>query len=240
MRRESTVKVESRQDSLDGVVGEPKHQYQGHINGVGLGLVDRYINGELYILIVFRVARESRDFAAFLKRSQCKSDLIRQVAPSSKYRSLDTERDEAAMLVDVIQLVQSPEAVLSSSVQIHPFEEILSFLPHSTHLSLISGYLVVGGWDVFGDREGGLCSGSASSGNDQFRRKVVERTVEVLDNIPSDQRDAVWKQGRRTDEDDVLSRCRITLAIDSVRVSFLEGVDHVPQFVDVLIGPLDF
>jgi hypothetical protein len=140
------------------------------------------------------------------------------------------------MLVDVVELVQSPEAVVFSPVWVQRFERLLNLLTHSTYLSLISGYLVFGGWDVLGDREGGFGCGLTPISDNKFRRQIVQRTIEVLDSVPRDDWDCWRHRIRGMHINYVLSRLGITLTGYPVRMSSLELLDDSVQLVDVLVG----
>jgi len=240
VRPGSTVNLKIVDGPLDGVVTQPQRNNEGIINGVGFRFADRYINHEMYILVVFRIRGESCNLAALLKRSEVHFDLVDQITPCSEARGLKPHRDKTSMFVDVVQLVQSPEAVVSSSVQIHSLEKILDFLPHSTHLSLISGYLVLGGWDVLGDGEGSLASWLVTVSDDELRSQVVKRAVQILNDIPCNDGDGWRDRVSGMNVNDVLSRLRITLTVNLIRVRFLELLDDSVELVDVLAGPLDF
>lgn len=70
--------------------------------------------------------------------------------------------------------------------------------------------------------------------------KVVQRTIEILDDITRDQRNCFGERISGMDINDMLYRFRITLFSDSVRGSLLEGSDDFVQLTEVLVGPLDF
>jgi hypothetical protein len=152
VRPESTVPVELLNSPEDCVVASPQIKYERVRDNIGLRLVERYIEGEVYILVVFTVCGESRKLAALLKRSGDQLDSLGEVAERSCRLCAKPQGNEAPMLVDVIKLVQPPEAILLSSVWVKPFDDLLHFIPHAVHCpsyratsSLVDGtFLVIG------------------------------------------------------------------------------------------------
>ena len=69
---------------------------------------------------------------------------------------------------------------------------------------------------------------------------MVERTHEILNGIAGDQCNAVWNRISASDVIDRLSRLRITLGPDLIRLSVQEGTMLSLQISDVLFGPFDF
>lgn len=239
MRPESTMQVELPNRPKNSVVANSQVQHKRMPDSVGLRLVERYIKGELYVVVILRLSGESCKYAALLKWTRNQFGPLSEIAKGCDGLRAKPKRNEAPVLVDVVQLVQSPEAVSLSSVRIQPFNDLLSILPHSVHLSVVSGYLILGDRDVFGDRESGLTGRNAAICDDEFPRKVVESTVQILDNVSRNQGEVFGQRLGTHDISDVLSGIRILLRVDGVRVGGLELVKAGVEFLDVLVGPLD-
>jgi hypothetical protein len=174
--------------------------------------MERYIEGEAYILMVLAVRGESCKYAAFLKRpAPTELRAIQNVAPRAYDSGAEPNRQNSPMLIDVVQLMQSPEAVVLSSIRFQPLQVLLDILPHSTHLSFKSGFLVLGGWDFFGDWKSRRGSWLSAVRSDEFARKVVERTVEVLDGVTNDKRELARNWPSIVDIGEVLASIRIQL-----------------------------
>lgn len=215
---------------------KPLHRWHSlQANAVGLGLVQRYLKGEAYIVLVFRPVGSSRNFAALLQCREAESAILQKIRRAGDRGCIDHGGNESPMLIEIVKLMQSPEVAVSSSVYAKPVDDGLSFLPHTLHLSVVSGYLLCGGWDLIGYRK----SRRDSLGISQIPCEIVKRTVEIMDNVSDNQWDIIGNGFNVRDAIDELSRYRILITDDLIRVTVPKSMHHVLQFQDMLIGPVD-
>jgi hypothetical protein len=156
VRVESSIDFKTLNSPLDQVRTAPKYQDKGVINDVGLRLVDRYINNEIYLLVVFKIRGETGDFAALLERAK-----VYPTCGTGQHGRLEAHGDQAPVLVDVVELVQRsprygfrdlsncltrPEEVISSSRIPHtcPSCRAISSLVVGTFLAIGKAVLDVG------------------------------------------------------------------------------------------------
>ena len=235
------VAVEPLDNSSNRVEGEFKQINQGIAGGIGLRLVERYIESELYILVVFAVRGEPRNFAALVKKeSEIDLPSVPNIAPRSDMRRVGSNGKQRSMFVKVVELVQSPENFILSSIRLQPFDDLLHLIPHAVYLSLVSGYLIDGGWDVIDDWKSSGRGRLSTASYDELPRQIVQRTAEIVDNVARNQGNMVRNRLGLRHINDVLSSIRITLCSESIRFAVLEGRQDIIQVIDVLIGPLDF
>jgi hypothetical protein len=241
MREKLSEISESLNGTINEVVATPHRQQEWHGGAIGLRLVERYIKEELYLVVIFRSRRGSGDFATFLKRSIVEVGGPHDIHWPASATRCEPHRNQAAMLVEIVELVESPEIVISSSVRVHPLDDLLDILPHSVHLSVKSGYLFFGRRDVLGDWKCGKNSGLFDAGSfDQFPRKIVQTTVEILDNVTHDDRDGFGKGISFHDIKNPLASVRVFLSGNAIRARILEFPENDFEFIDMLVGPLDF
>jgi hypothetical protein len=133
MRSELPVSIELFDRPKHSVIEGPQGDNQWPHDGICFEFVQRYIKGEIYILVAFRVRREPRDFATLLKRSATEFGEYGKITVSTERSGCEADREKTAVLVDVVEFVHSPETIFLSSVWIQPVDDLLNFIliPHN-------------------------------------------------------------------------------------------------------------
>ena len=230
-----------------------------------LRLAERYIAGELHLLLEFRVGRKTEEFVASFEREMRyfgrfedfveirKRERLSRMAPSptvshSPCRSWRdtvkkirrTNGHNQAVFVDVVQLVEIPEQVISSFLWFDRVDSMYSVLPHTLYFSSELGRHVFRG--TVADRKGSLYRGSSATSKDKLISQMVEGTPQVLQSITSDSRQFQWNISDASDVIDKLFRLRIGLGSDFIWRGWpgQKGSDRGIQIKEVLFGPFDF
>jgi hypothetical protein len=69
---------------------------------------------------------------------------------------------------------------------------------------------------------------------------MVKGTSDVVDHVSGDEADFGGRGLEVSNLEDVISRLRVTLAQDYIRISCDEPIPHDFQITEVLFGPFDF
>jgi hypothetical protein len=120
------------------------------------------------------------------------------------------------------------------------------FKPKNEPLGLGADALYFGyatGFKSFGslrDREPVLTVRLRSVCPDEIRNQMVERSTEVVDDITQDSTQSAWETFLDPDPENILSRIRILLTSDLVRVFGMKGLKLGFQIHNVAFGPFNF
>lgn len=174
----------------------------------------------------------------------------RQPAPdkagSGKVCHDRTSGYQEAVLVDVVKLVESPEAVVPSLVRFGRVDSIYGRLRHALYFSFTRGFVLRGTVRVDYGKTDLFALGFAkddplfsTTDVNEMPSEVIEGTSYVVDGLPSEQRDS---GGHRLGTGDVMmcecvGKLRMWLDSNFVRLAIQEVADFPFQVLDVLVGP---
>jgi hypothetical protein len=258
--------VRSKQASETGeqAINQIRHlmkRFDDRLTLRNLRLAERYVKAELELLIHFCVRGVPEDFVAHLHRAEFlvgpEEDRQGWVLPpvgvnfgeltgvksghvTPKIEASEPADDghEQAVLVGLVEFVDLPERVVPTLVRLGGVESIYCRLRHSMYLSSLLGFVFRGGVE---DREVDIEErpGIPSTGQNELIGEVVESAPKVLNGIAGNGRE-LPRDGRDTRHViDQLSRVRIVLGSDSIRVFVKEGGLCDLQLLDVVFGPFD-
>ncbi|HEY4905048.1 MAG TPA: hypothetical protein VIH89_16355 [Candidatus Sulfotelmatobacter sp.] len=255
--------LKQRSEVGNQVVNKVIHTLERFNNRITLNnsrFSERYIKQEIYLLVHFRVGGINKEFVAYFQGEHpiCRTDVeVRhgrhgqalglhhfrefgaEVLPNVEVAERRSYRNQKTVLVDVVQLVESPERVVSSLVWFDCVDSVYSILPHSLYFSSSSGFIFRG---IIKDRKVNVpgIANSPSANHEELISQVVESTSEIVENVPGDHGDFDWNGFGPEDVVNELSHLRITLGANFVGVSSVEGQNGRLQLSDVLVGPFDF
>ena len=219
-------------------------------------LADRYRKSELLVLIRFRVRLIDEEFIACFQREQgvLGSDEQRKMGdliignegsqpPHECGASVDaletrTDRHQQAVLIHDVKFVQLPEGVIPSLVWFDRIDRIDRVLPHALYLSRLAGFIFLGGVE---DRKIDIIEGPrlTRSDQDELVGQMIESTSQTLQDFPRDHVDDRWHLTHADEIVNELSRLRMSLGADNVRISGEESLEGFIQLLDVVLGPFD-
>lgn len=163
----------------------------------------------------------------------------RERRSKTEAKILDGEGDnrQEAVLVEVVKLVEFPEAIVPALVRLGRVDETYRGRAHSLYLSRRAGF-------VFGET---LANGEVSPVAtglpvclNQLPRQVVEAASQLVSGFADDQGDVLGQRVSDLDAKDALSGLRVLLTQKSVWVGFAEGQNPGFEITDVVFGPFDF
>lgn len=224
--------------------------------------VDRYLNEELYILVRFRVREIAEDYIACFK---CESSLLHAQSGigssvgsghSLQFTKVgiggvdmlgdapivdeSTAGNQEAMLVNIIEAMESPEGIVPSLVWLDFANQAHSIFPHSLYFST-EGFLVFWGErDIVGDWETGVRSRFIPVGSHQCAGEIIEGTPKVLENVSGDKAQMRGNNKIFLETIKRLLCLRIALYNDGVWVRIGEPAKLDLKVLEVLLGPLCF
>lgn len=230
--------------------------YKQRLSLNNLRLVERYMKGELHVLVAIDGGsvgqqmladfyREDAPFSwdgttdkgnacSWRQRRCIDANGIRTDARSNESESC---REQEAMLVDNIQLVEHPEVVIPSLVRLSSINEGFGSGTDTVYFSARFGLIFV---RTLADRIHGLLGGGIAIGVNHLTDQIIESTSEIVDCIARDQRDDL---GNRRDACQTISsqiaKLVVCLAHDFVGLRLHEGVKLDFNVLDVLFGPFD-
>lgn len=252
-------------DNVIHDIHELMNEWQDRLRLDNLRLADRYLKGELKLLTEFRIRGISKQYVAYFQRAMSIGGTVEPAPPHgnvgnprgmsshsfdiqhSQVNALKCRSDcyQQTVFVDVIQLVQDEKLVpLPSTVWLGSVDCIYSIIPHALYFSCASGRAFVFR-GILGDGKvylpGGPIVGEISATSDpQLHRQVVKGASQAMDCLPSDLGNTNGNVFDARDVIDELSRIRIALGFDFVRLGRVKGFQFRIEFDDVLFGPFDF
>jgi hypothetical protein len=149
-------------------------------------------------------------------------------------------RDNEAVFIDIVKFVEYPKLVsFPTLVRLHRIDSVDSVLTHSLYFSATSGFVLVGigknGKSDVLDSFSGRCFSVRREG----KSHVVQRGPQALDGISGEQSDPIGDRVDARRAMDEISKLRVTLGEDSIRVGSAEGELFALNIADVLLGPFD-
>jgi hypothetical protein len=230
------------------VINHLNEKWKQRLTLDNLRLIERYLKGELQLLIEFSIRGIGEKFCAYLqgampvtgihpnwcpfKTAQTAKDRI--VLKCFGCHSSDIESPvsrgnghEQAVLIDIVKLVQPPERIVPAFVWVDSVDSVNSRLRHALYFSasrsfVFRGIVRVDDWkaDVpdFSDGQGHTSGIHKASDPDQAVGQVVKGASQIMKNVPCDSRN----RGRdRLNAEHVISppSCiRIMLASDDIGI----------------------
>ena len=201
---------------------------------VGIGFIEDYDWKDRYLVFVRGTQRYSQKLCSFLR-----SDMSFPSTRRRKDGSAVGNGHKRSVLVRVVQAVERPKIVVSSSVRLHLSNDLLNVLPHSTHLFVVSSLFVRGGWDRFTDRKNCL-GGDIFRSRNKLTRQIIKRTSEVADGIADGQSKRWRKIFGALHVQDGFALVRVVFHGELIGLCVMEENAETPlRFIDVLLGPLN-
>jgi len=226
---------------------------------------ERYLKGELEIVLRFRVGEVGKQFVARLSRSRniCRLEEdgigIPEIGIGGHNRlelgqhdspHIDTfvqsvGEEQRPVFVDVVKCVESPEIQVPTMIGLGGVNSIglggvnrgYSSGRHALYYSSLNGFILVEG---VRDGESGFFGRDFVVYNDELPSQMVESTSEIVDEVTSYDGDSFGDGLDRLDVIHELSRLRIALGRDFVWMGRNIGGELRVQIVEVLMGPMDF
>lgn len=248
-------------------LGRSEQTFQDRLTLENLRLSERYVKGELNILIGFKVPLDRKDWIALFRAKQvttaeikpCGSlaewttqpNIMREQSFQSPASDFDANLTDVngsgyqeSVLIDVVKLIESPDCVVGSHVRLGSPQYIFDSLNNgSLYFSIRFGHVLFETLKVVENGESRSIFGVGLSTDTHLNKlppEIVERTSQVVDGISE------WKQNRIGDffppveEKDRDVIFRVILGSSCIWIRSQECGPCAIQLTDVLFGPFDF
>ncbi len=221
--------------------------------------IERYLESKLLLRIRFFIWGSNEEFEAVFQREPTIGGTNEHVhageggfdfrgkttAPSHVLADINAsrlraDRQQQAVLFDVVQFVEGPQEVIPSLVWFEQVDRIERILMGSLYFSALFGFVFSG---IVGKRKVDpvlvrrLVPGIATN---DLKSEMVQGGHEVLDGVSGNQGQRFGNGMGARDVINQLSRLRIVLGPDSIRVGSKKSDLLTPAISDVLFGPFDF
>jgi hypothetical protein len=251
--------VEHPHNIIDPGAGSLKYRKQG-FTIVNPMFVERYINFDLQVVVNVRIRGIAPDFTACFQRDGGPSDpspdlttiLYRHFISKAKVwaGSFDVLSDsdmvevrsmskQQSMLISDVEFMESPQNIIPSLVWLDRTDDFLRATRKGLYFSSERGFLLWGERSLFKDGEINVSAIRPTVLNCESTSQVIERTSEIVDNVPSHK----GELGRNTQilaqaiKD--LSAANVTLWGNMVGVRLKVETQAFIEIKEVLVGPLD-
>jgi hypothetical protein len=242
-------------DSVADQIREMLERFKNRLTLDNPRLVERYIKGELHLLIQLIIGSSDEKFVAILQRAQpvCwgKKDggiaheirkpprhIFGHQAPNIDALKRSTYREQQSVLVDTVQLIEDPEVTSCPSVVwFEAIDCVYGVLPQALYFSRRQGF-VLRGARIDGEMEIAACGPRRN--REQLLDQMIEGGPEILDDIARNRREVQGNRLSPADVIDWLASLRIALGRDFIWIGAAKRSDLTMQVSDVLFGPFDF
>ena len=216
-----------------------------------LRLGERYLKGDIELLIHLAsqtTAHYSTHFCAAFRNRPGEREGMRRTgsAPATEPDGHQPDdcffvdkggNEQEFVLVGNVEFVQFPEIINASLVRLGSFDDIYRSRAHSLYFSAVSHFAF---GSTIENRKRIVPRDSFAVGRHQMTHKMIESAAQIVDCVPSDQRQLDWRVAALHNPIDVLQSLRIVLDVESVWVGFLEGMQGDIKLTDVVLGPFNF
>lgn len=220
---------EARNDVADKM-GQLMERWEQSISPSNRRLDERFLAGEIHILILFRDTETDEVWFVNLERDASDNRIF-------------TYRQNEAVLVGVIQLAQQPERVVSAFVRLEPINRFNRFPPRTLYASTLSGFITLQGmkyrelniWQFLGSD-----FAKRDSYGDELERQMIQGTSQVVNHVSCD--DGYVKSIDMKGSEFKAWLADTGLEIDANRLKgcFAKRQGSRFQIIEVLLGPFNF
>ncbi len=236
-------------------------RFQNRLTTRNLRFAERYLEGELHLLIYFRVRGRDEELIASFEGTQfvgwsdadikawkvpLPSDRFEALRKSPAHRRPDVDAaeggpycDEQAVLVDVVQAINEPERVIPTRVRFGRDDRVERSLAGALYFSSREGLKTLGRWrEREGDIAGfGVGRISPEASTNQLEGEVVERAAQVMEHVPGNHADNRGDILSARDVIDQLACLRIALGCDEIRLGVVKAAQFQLELSDMRFGP---
>lgn len=239
----SEQRLETENEVINGL-DQFFEQFNNRFDIKDFRLVDSYIEGKVCILVHIRLAE--KNYVVLFERlheigqskprdGRMKHGKLGKM--ESHFIHADNRSEQSMVLVGNVELMETPERIIPALIRLSTPDCIYSGLRHAHYLSLMSGIVERGG---ISNRECGLRGRSSAVDQNKLIGEMVKAGSEIVDYVARDDSDFFRRSTKVTDIKGVVSSLRVKLGFDCIRLTLHKTIPSNHQFVEVLIGPVDF
>ena len=242
MRSESD---EQRLETVNQVVNRIKHvleRFEDRLTLDNLKLVERYLKGELQVLVLYKLSRKHGEHIACFERlpSVVGGRNVVGVLRANAFKE-GADCDQEAVLVDIVESMEPPKGVIPSLVRSASVDSFFSRLRHSLYFSGRFGHVFRG---VVRDREIGSFENPIIPRPVQpskLKSEMIQCAPEISEGVSGDKGYEGRNRSSATEPiDHEIRSLRVRLSSSEIWVEVEEGAKRDIKILDVLFGPFDF
>lgn len=244
----SEKRDELADDALDKM-SQFMEQWNDQLTLDNLRLAERYLKGELELLVFFSLKgqRPAKDFCAILQKNGFRPHPYGLSFPPSCNSQLSISgchRYQEAVLVDVVQFMDSPQVIVPSFVRAAFLDELYCGARNPLYFGIRTGFQflkeVVGSGSTLEDWITDVSRGHISVSLNELPNEMIEGGSQIVKNISDEDRKSQGDLRAEMNPIDFLARFQIALGTDGIRTCFDERINPAFEIVDVFFGPFDF
>jgi len=248
--KHSKERLELRQDIADKI-SHTMQRFNQRLTLANPRFVERYLSGELHLLVYLTGRRDEQYIAHFerlstggppTEASGARSDFRWQHAHAVEVRKgIDAHKchassDQQTVLVDNVKFIETPENVITSLVRFGKPDSVLRGLAHQLYFSARMGFVFLGSLI---NRKRNVSIRLVTGGNHKLVSEMVKRRAQVEEDLARNEGECARNCLGLSDHIMDCSALRIALGVEEVWVGFNEGCHGELQVADVLIGPFN-
>jgi hypothetical protein len=144
---------------------------------------------------------------------------------------------QQAMLVDVVQISEIPEVVITSFVRFGTGDKVYCFLAYTLQGLGRTGLVILG---ILDDGKAMIPLYGASIGFDELPYDVIHCRPQVMEDIASNDKNLDGYGGENTETVNQFASIQVLFGGHEVGVRLMEGLDRGVETIGVMSGPFDF
>lgn len=209
-------------------------RWEQRITPSNLRLADRFLNSDIHILLTFVLKDTGEVWVARLDKELLKPEKV--VYPIGNKKRVSIDGEQHPMLIDVVEVMQEPERLVSTFVR---FEPVDSFFRDRGHSLYFSNFVPLVSGAVLGNRK--LCSQRRllPISKNEMICQVVKGAPEIVNDITGCGDCVKGHSAEHLKLFKAMSACRVHLFQENLHL-FVPDLSHLGiDFCEVLFGPLD-
>ncbi len=209
-------------------------RWEQRITLTNLGLVDRFFNLEIHIILHLRRKDTGEQWGVCIEcpRADQVGHLIRE--PWGLEESILSDHKNKSVLVNIVQFMDTPERIIPAFVWFEPIDSFYRLWPDTLYFSSLLSFVSVG---ILRDRKLYSTGGRfAVPNNRQLICEVVESTPQTMDDIPR-----CGENFKGINRETLHVRgLRVILSNTHIQVFVPAREDYPFEVTEVLFGPFNF
>lgn len=222
-------RAEARNDVADKL-DQLMERWEQSISHTNRRLSERFLAGEIHVLIVFRDAETGEVWFVCLERNTTDNHIL-------------ADRQNEAVLVGIIQITKQPKSIIPILVRLESVDSLYRFPSRTLYASSLSGFITIKGIRYrelnVCPRFGGRLTKTDSHMN-EVKSQMIKGASEVMSYVSSDSRNLGRINVQWADIQKWLTSLGLVIEANQLKGCFTQRLDSRFQFIEVLLGPFNF
>jgi len=225
----SEERSETRNDVADKL-RQLMQRWEQSISPTNRRFNERFLAGEIHILLIFRDAETSEVWFVCLERYAPNDHIV-------------ADGQNETVLIGIVQSPEQPESLIPALVRLERINGLNRFPPRTLYTSTLSVFITIRG---VGYRELNVFpffGGSFAERNpnlNQMENEMIQGASQVMNHVSGDGRDFRRIDIQRADVQKWLASLRLRIEANQLKGCFAKRLDSRFQIIEVLLGPFNF